>query len=228
MIKKLIFSLFFLSFICSSYENEINLKEHEIWWTVHKEMFRTWLLDTDSASRIKVREHVKKMAYRNLLDAACGHCAEYFGYKQDKIDIDYYGLDITKHLVDDATAYGLNVVRASIEDIPYQDSFFDLAYARHILEHLEYYEKAINELIRVAKKEVIIVFFISLGEVDKIDRGISNGFVVYHNNYAKDKLFDYIKSNKKVKNLEFEEVNFCASNLNLRNETNYILHIYLK
>ena len=95
-----------------------------------------------------------------------------------------------------------------------------MIYARHILEHLSYYEKAISELIRIAQKEVIIVFFhavkgiIRKGEdIIKITR---DGY--YSNTYDIEKLENFVLRNKKVKKIMWR-------NLESREK---VLHIYME
>ncbi len=128
-------------------------------------------------------------------------------------------MDITPKLVDSAQAQGINVQCGSIEQIPMYDASVDVCYARHILEHLDYYHNALPELVRVAKKEVVIVFFIKPGnKPDTIDCSDCNGFLLYHNYYNQEKLENYITSLNSVDTIQWEDV--------LLDET--ILHIYLK
>jgi ubiquinone/menaquinone biosynthesis C-methylase UbiE len=200
-------------------------KEHEQWWTRNEDkfdVFNGWLGTGDAASRVVSREHIKTLGYTKVLDVPCGTCTEYFAYKANHIAIEYTGLDITRYLVARAQAMGINAVEGSIENIPFNDSSFELVYARHILEHLDYYHLALNECIRVAEKEVLVVFFIppGEGEGDKISYANVDGAGLYHNRYNKEALVNFVNQNLKVDHLEWENIGELG--------TEVILHIYLK
>lgn len=201
------------------------VKEHEQWWTQNEDKFDTfdgWLGTCDATSRVLSRQHINKLGYVKILDVPCGTCTEYFGYQQNNMAIDYTGLDITHYLVSRAQSMGINAVEGSIENIPFTDSTFELVYARHILEHLDYYQIALSECIRVAEKEVLVVFFIPPGEDknDKISYAIVDDSGLYHNRYNKETLIEFISQNPKVDHIEWENVDESNNEI--------ILHIYLK
>jgi ubiquinone/menaquinone biosynthesis C-methylase UbiE len=201
------------------------LKEHEQWWTLNEDKFETfdgWLGDFDACSRVQARKHINLLGYRNVLDVPCGTCTEYFGYQKDNMAVAYTGLDITHYLVERAQQMGVTAVEGSIEKIPFQDSSFELVYARHILEHLDYYELAVSECIRVAEKEALVVFFIPPveNEADTISYAIIDDAGLYHNIYNKEKLVGFISQNPKVDRLEWENIDAT--------EKEIILHIYLR
>lgn len=198
------------------------LKEHEQWWTnnlsAYIGQFESWLGDENAASRICARAHIKDLGYKSILDIPCGLCAEYFGYEKENMEIQYLGMDITVQLVNRGRALGIPVLLGNIEKIPCDDSSFDVCYARHILEHLPSYETALNELIRVAKKEVLVTFFmIPTPESTLIEGAYLQGCLLYHNRYNKSCLEDFIKQNQKVRRIAWESVSNAES----------ILHIYL-
>lgn len=210
--------MFFLPILCIQclIASDLVLQEHEQWWGKNVEekinTFHNWLGSEDASSRVKVRQHVKEKGYESILDIPCGLCDEFFGYKKDAIDIKYYGVDITSVLVERAKKMGLDVILGSIENIPYSDSSIDMCYARHILEHLSYYEKAISELIRVAKKEVVIIFFKKPHFANDFIKIVQvNSYPIYHNIYDKKKLSDFVLSNKKVKSIFWEDLNQLES-----------------
>lgn len=200
----------------------IALKSHELWWAKNAERrmdeFENWLGGEDADSRVKMRKYLKGKNYKNILDIPCGLCTEFFGYLKDGIQLKYYGADITPQLVMRGRQLGLNVIQASIEDLPYEDSFFDICYARHILEHLTYYEKAIDELIRVASKEVLVIFFIKPQDIERIYAPVDVNAIIYHNQYDKHKLETYVVQNPKVQSIVWDDIN----------NDEIVLHIYLK
>jgi ubiquinone/menaquinone biosynthesis C-methylase UbiE len=114
---------------------------------------------------------------------------------------------------------GFDIQQGSIECIPSVNESFDVAYARHILEHLNYYEKAVSELIRVARYETLIVFFIKpIAEEDRINSTMIDGALLYHNAYNKEKLERFVTSHQKVKEVSWEHVT----------DKEVLLHIYMK
>ena len=188
--KVLFFSYFLLgSFPLYAY------KSCEIWWQqclendVPLATFENWLGDMQAQSRVAMRNHVKKMGYHSLLDAPSGLCIDYFGLQEEGIPIAYQGLDITPKLVSLAAQREIPVALGSIEKLPFEDSQFDVCYARHILEHLQHYHLALTELIRAAKREVLVVFFIKPTHLkDRINLSYHQGYALYHNAYDKEKL----------------------------------------
>ncbi len=222
MQNKILPSLLMLTTITTALKpTEITLQPHEQWWTENVEtkmsLFHGWLGAENALSRVAVRKYIFEKKYTSLLDIPCGLCDDFFGYKKDGITIEYYGVDITPFLVEKAKKLGINAIQGSIEKIPYPDSFVNVCYSRHILEHLEYYEKAINELIRIAEKEVIVVFFLPFAEHgDQIKIKTVDSKPIYHNSYDKEKLTQYILANKKVANIVWQNL-----------KTEWILHINL-
>src|SRR3989304_8937372 len=219
--KKLFFLL--IPVYCQLFADEP--KPHEIWWErclgekVSWDTFYSWLGDENDPIRQTVKEHVLQKNYSSFLDAGSGLCIDYWNLKFAKENIDYLGLEITPKLIDRAKLLGIPVIQGSIEAIPLQDNAFDLCFARHILDHLDGYQKAMNELIRVAKKEALVVFFIrpSTQEQDQIVLGTNNGYDLYHNQYCKKKLEEFILQNPKVKGIKWNELNI----------DNTLLHIEL-
>lgn len=199
-------------------------KPHEQWWTENSDKFDTfngWLGDYDARSRALSREHITLLGYTNVLDVPCGTCIEYFGYQHTNMAIDYTGLDITAYLVARAQSFGIKAYEGSIENMPFTDSSFHLVYIRHLLEHLDYYRIALAESVRVAEKEVLVVFFIPPSTApDIISLAEFDGSLLYHNRYNRDALISYIQGLPKVDRIEWEAVDGPT--------TEEILHIYLK
>ena len=200
-------------------------KPHELWWERnlvsedYYTLFANWLDDTKAHSRIAMRDHIKQQGYLSILDVPCGLCIDFFGIQQDQIPIQYTGLDITPQLIKKGKEAGVACFLGSIENIPFSDQSFDIGYARHILEHLDYYENALNELIRVSKKEVLVVFFIKPcdQEEDIINPSIHQEALLYHNQYSQQKLEKFLLQNKRTSFLEWQLVS----------DKEIILHIYL-
>jgi ubiquinone/menaquinone biosynthesis C-methylase UbiE len=196
------------------------------WWefclgnTVSYTTFEGWLGGLNAPSRRAMRNHVKEAGYTSILDVPCGLCIDYMGLKNDKMNIAYYGADFTQKLIERAQKLGLAVRKADIEELPYSNNQFDVAYARHILEHLSSYKKAVAELIRVARYEVLIVFFIKPSDIenDVINCATLSDHKIYHNTYNKKNFEAYVLACPKVKSVSWENIG----------EQEQIAHIYLK
>lgn len=213
-----------IPFCIHSTETLIQHQEHEIWWEnalgecATFDTFESWLGDENAPSRSAMRRTVLEKDYRSILDIPCGICMDYYGLKSHGINIQYLGMDITPKLIRLAEQQEIPAVLGSIESIPLSDSSFDLVYARHILEHLSGYELALNELVRVAKREVLIVFFIKPNdsEEDEIKAPLIDGYPIYHNCYSRSRLEERLKAYQKVTSWTWETVS--------ANEE--ILHLY--
>jgi ubiquinone/menaquinone biosynthesis C-methylase UbiE len=191
-------------------------QSYETWWETSLEnavpidTFDNWLGDINASTRSSMRNYLKKMQYKSILDVPCGLCTDYFGLQQDNCIVDYLGVDITPKLVARAKHFSIPVVEGNIENLPFEDSRFEFAYARHILEHLPSYKRGLQELIRVASKEAYIVFFIKPDPElleHKINLTVNNGCELYHNIYSKKQIEQFLLSQDKVSNFIWEEAN---------------------
>lgn len=78
-------------------------------------------------------------------------------------NVEYRGIDISEKSLNEFRKHRpeVDVQCASCFDIPFSDNFFDTVFCTMLLEHLhpKEYPKAIREMARVAKKQVIIGWF---------------------------------------------------------------------
>lgn len=214
---------FILALFCFGVQ-ALELQEHEKWWDVkckernYLAQFNSWVGNENALSRVLTRLYITYKGYKTILDIPCGLCVDYDAFKRTNPDIYYLGVDCSSTFIDAVTARGIPAMRGKVQDIPCQDSSFDVILARHILEHLDSYQTAIQEMVRVAKKEVLIIFFIKPidGTQDKTVTADVNGYPIYHNRYSKSKLETFLKSLDKVKNFTWQEV---------KNQQESILHI---
>lgn len=202
------------------------LKDEHSWWdrNVDNRMveFKQWIGDPASPSKVHVRRHVANKKYKSILDCGCGLCSEHTGYKQDNYDISYTGLDQCKKLVEMSLTEGINVLHASVEEIPLPDDSVEVAFTRHVLEHIFGYQKAITEMMRTATKEVIVVFFIPpIDTVPPSSDCLKYDVVehIWHNSYQKMAMNQFIYGNPKTDLIAWDD-------LTELNES--VLHIYLK
>lgn len=192
-------------------------KSHEVWWetnlgneyyTHHNtlvpapsiEEFESWMGDHNAIDRIKARELL--VEYNNILDAGCGAAPESKVVNKDK----YFSIDITPKLVDYNISRGINCKQGSLMDIPYEDNFFDVVISRHVVEHMSEIEKPLAELIRVAKKQVLLYFFIDpvlFGPHDIVLDNKGTTGELYHNTYSKHKIDEALNTINKVHSYEW-------------------------
>lgn len=87
--------------------------------------------------------------------------------------------------------FGLNVVQADINQLPFEDQSFDIALGCEVLEHIYNPFKGLSELFRVAREKVVIT--VPVGRYwagEETHQWILNGFFVNHDNvqiYQADK-----------------------------------------
>jgi ubiquinone/menaquinone biosynthesis C-methylase UbiE len=86
--------------------------------------------------------------------------------KENDILIEYTGIDITKGFLEKAQKEfpQHTFIEASVEKLPFPDTSFEIVYARHLVEHLPYYEKAIYEMRRVAHRMILVLFRVTSDE----------------------------------------------------------------
>lgn len=88
----------------------------------------------------------------NLLDVACGR-GEWLRIVQKEKGLNVTGCDVFEKPM----ASGYEYKQGVIEALPFPDKSFDVVTCNHTIEHLRVPEKAILELKRVARKQLIIV-----------------------------------------------------------------------
>lgn len=207
--------VFYISIISFGTAYTLELKEHEKWWQTQCNqpnkfnLFVGWSGDENQQSRVYTRKHILEKNYKSVLDIPCGLCVDFASLKQIDPQIDYLGIDLTALFIDRAILQNIPVKLGRIQEIPCPDSSFDIAYSRHILEHLNIYQQAIQELIRVAKKEVLIVFFIKpiANGFDLIIDGLVDRYPIYYNQYSRPKLESFLKTLPEIKTFSWVDLN---------------------
>lgn len=169
--------------------------------------------------------------YNKILDVGCG-TGHYLASLLKAIDhpFSYTGVDATRYYVDLAidTWKGIfddaKFVQGDIFNLPFEDNSFDVVYCCNVLLHLPSVEIPIKELIRVAKRLIIVRSLFSDRSFRVMDVHKSNNeeyleFDIngqpksfhYYNIYSKDYINDILKKSK-VNNVEFkEDTNFNAN-----------------
>lgn len=106
----------------------------------------------------RILELIKQEKPRKLLDVGCGEgfIDEIILEKLPKIKL--IGVDVSGSVLSKAKKRNPkgNYLKAALPNLPFSDNNFDLVICLEVLEHLPYYAKALEELIRLSKKKLII------------------------------------------------------------------------
>jgi SAM-dependent methyltransferase len=68
-----------------------------------------------------------------------------------------FGVDISFDYLNEAVQWGIEVCCAPAEDLPYREEFFDVIVCTDVLEHVFDLNKAITNILRVLKKNGILI-----------------------------------------------------------------------
>lgn len=165
------------------------MMDNKDWWNINAEkqlpLFTQWVGGGAAPTKKYIRERIGHEGYDTCLDCGCGLCDNYFSFKVEESNVKYTGIDTCEYFCKRAVDADIDVRLGSIEAIPFADNFFDVVYTRHTLEHLNDFTTAIKEMVRVAKHEVIIIFFIPPAETERMCKLTVDGILVPHNTYSK-------------------------------------------
>lgn len=94
----------------------------------------------------------------SILDVGCGEGFTLNRLKEHGIGKKLEGLEYSKDaiLLGKKTYPDIKITQGSIYELPYKANSFDLVLCTEVLEHLEEPEKALQELVRVSKKYLVI------------------------------------------------------------------------
>ena len=84
------------------------------------------------------------------------------------------------------------LLEGDIESVPITDRAADIVVSKDVIEHLPYYEGAIDELTRICKQFFVLsMFIVGCGGPDQIEQHEAG---YYLNTYNRKRLLDYIES----------------------------------
>lgn len=152
--------------------------------------FTEWTGNPESATKKYIREHVAARKYRTMLDAAAGLCVQWDALRAEGATVGYQAIDSCKGLVERAQARGVPVIHGDIESLPWADAAFEVVVAQHVLEHLASYEKALQELVRVARRELLVVFFLPPWRHRRTVVRFDG--VLYNNTYSQPEIEEFV------------------------------------
>lgn len=97
-----------------------------------------------------------------ILDLGCGEAMAY----EYLSGHDYYGLDCCEKALEIAqakVAKPKQLKLGMIEEIPFGDSFFDVVWAKHSLEHSSDIKGTLDEILRVLKPDGLLIYAVPQG-----------------------------------------------------------------
>lgn len=167
----------------------------------------------------------------SVCDAGCGFgkysviCA-YNGFEVSGFDISETAVAITKEMLNKYNLKFKDYRVCSITNINFDDRTFDGVVAHSVIDHLTYIdaEKAVNELLRVTKKNGLIYVSFDALEEDDISLPhivLEDGSLKYTSGKRKDMIFRYYK-NDEIKGL-FKGFDFIYFNVNEYGERDIII-----
>jgi ubiquinone/menaquinone biosynthesis C-methylase UbiE len=97
-----------------------------------------------------IREHLGDLRGNRVLDVGCGKGRFARVFHEQEPGAELWGLDISPEMLTYVPA-GIHTRAGSMTELPFEDAFFDAAYATESLEHAVEIEKAVAEICRVVK-----------------------------------------------------------------------------
>lgn len=86
-----------------------------------------------------------------VLDVGCGKGRYLKNLLADRPDIQFFGVDISRSVIEEKTEGKIHWGEGSLTNIPFPDAYFAVTYACESLEHAVDIESAIREMVRVTK-----------------------------------------------------------------------------
>jgi ubiquinone/menaquinone biosynthesis C-methylase UbiE len=97
-----------------------------------------------------IREHLGSLAGKRVLDVGCGKGRFARIFQEQEPTAEIWGLDISDEMLR-FVPEGIRTRQGSMTELPFEDAFFDGAYATESLEHAVEIDKAVAEICRVVK-----------------------------------------------------------------------------
>jgi len=97
-----------------------------------------------------IREHLGALGGKRVLDVGCGKGRFARVFLQQEPGVELWGLDISEEMLR-FVPEAIHTRAGSMTDLPFENDFFDGAYATESLEHAVEIDKAVGEICRVVK-----------------------------------------------------------------------------
>jgi len=142
---------------------------------------------------------------QSFLDVGCGSGQDWELLEKYGKKVKYKGMDYAPGILEGAKRMCPGAVFAigDVNDIPEEDNSWDVVNCRHVINHCEYYEQPIRELVRVAKKRVILTLHVPFSEKE-IDEIREFPPYSWESSFARGKFKKFLET-LEVKIVTFEE-----------------------
>jgi len=97
-----------------------------------------------------VREHLGDLRGKRVLDVGCGKGRFARIFHEQEPGAEIWGLDLSEEMLRHVPA-GIHTRTGSMTELPFEDAYFDGAYATESLEHAVEIDKAVREICRVVR-----------------------------------------------------------------------------
>jgi len=97
-----------------------------------------------------IRDHLGDLRGKRVLDVGCGKGRFARIFREREPEAEIWGLDISAEMLR-FVPEGIHTRAGSMTELPFEDGFFDGAYATESLEHAVEIEKAVSEICRVVR-----------------------------------------------------------------------------
>jgi mannosyltransferase OCH1-like enzyme len=180
---------------------------YEDWWErnlpARLAEFEHWVGDARAPTRRKIAAYVAQTRSKTVLDCGASLCIE--EAELTACGASYTALDPTPYFVERARRRGLDILDATVHAIPLPDDSRDLVYCRHLLEHVDQHGQAIDEMLRVASRATVLVFFLP-PRASAADPCIDLAEQLRVNQYDLRTIDDRVRRCPKVRRLAWEVV----------------------
>ncbi|MCH7568349.1 MAG: class I SAM-dependent methyltransferase [Nanoarchaeota archaeon] len=144
--------------------------------------------------RKEFSKFIKSINGNKILDLGCGDGEHGIYFKNQGFDV--VGIDISESFLRIANEKGLNVLKMDIEDLKFDDNFFDGIWAVTSLLHVpkRNFSNVVNKLTKILKSRGILYVCVKEGEgegfiIDKND-GSTKRFFAF---WEKDEILNYFR-----------------------------------
>jgi ubiquinone/menaquinone biosynthesis C-methylase UbiE len=97
-----------------------------------------------------IGEHLGDLRGKRVLDVGCGKGRFARIFREREPEAEFWGLDISPEMLR-FVPQGIHTRAGSMTELPFDDGYFDGAYATESLEHAVEIERAVSEICRVVK-----------------------------------------------------------------------------
>lgn len=155
----------------------------------------------DHPSRRKLRELLRQG--ESVLEIGCNGAVEYEGLRRYGPRVAYTGVDLAPGAVRAAQGLfpeGTFRVGDVLGGLDFPDRSFDTVFCRHLLEHLPDIDRALPEMLRLARDRIIVILFLPLEELRgrrKLDRRYE-GKATYTHTYDRSYFYGYLAACPRV------------------------------